>query len=167
MPYNKYDNEAAVSYALKYAVRPNQAYPYIAFHGDGGGDCTNFISQCLHFGGAPMDFKSSRPWWYKSVGNFKKWSLSWASAHSLYWCLKIRGIHDMPGIKGIETPDINILSFGDIIQYENSKGVIYHSAMVTAFDSRGPLISQHSYDAENISYVKPAAKMHFMKIIVD
>ncbi|WDC83325.1 amidase domain-containing protein [Caloramator sp. mosi_1] len=168
---NKYDRNRAVKYALRYALSPNSDFRYFASHGDGGGDCSNFVSQCLLAGGAQMDAKSQKPWWYKNGYNRQHdtWSVSWSVAHSLYWTLKSRTELKLPGIKAIEIPDISGLETGDIIQYENKNGVIYHSAIVTDLTyekgSRVPLISQHSFDAMNISYVKPAAsKAHFMKI---
>jgi cell wall-associated NlpC family hydrolase len=168
---NNYNRQNAVTYAIKYALNPNTGYKFLASHGDGGGDCSNFISQCLHAGGAPMSFDTSRPWWYKSIRNNDTWSVSWTVAHSLYWCLKVRGNNNIIGLKGIEVFDMDTLELGDIIQYENSREIIYHSAIITNFTYekglRVPLISQHSFNALNISYVKPAAKRtHFMKIKV-
>jgi hypothetical protein len=170
---NNYLRKEAVRYALNYALNPNPAYRYIYFHGDGGGDCSNFVSQCLRAGGAPMDFDFPRPWWYKMNGsnnvNKHTWSISWATAHSLYWCLKVRNQMNLPGLKGAEIDDIDLLEAGDIIQYENYNGIIYHSAIITDFiydkGMRLPLISQHTFNALNISHIKPAAKkMHLMKI---
>ncbi len=174
---NLYDRDMAVRYALAYAYVPNPAYLHFASYGDGGGDCTNFISQCLAAGGAPFDYMPDYPWWYKSNGSINvsddKWSLSWAVANSLYWCLKIRGKKNIKGLKGIEISDVNSLQSGDIIQYENARGNIYHSAIITGFikdvsGQNAPLITQHTYNAANIYYIKPAAhRAHFMKIIVD
>lgn len=171
---NRYNRKSAVSYALNYALKPNPGYRYFNAHGDGGGDCSNFVSQCLRAGGAQMDYNSSRPWWYKSRGsnqNHDTWSVSWAVAHSLYWCLKSRGKLKLPGLKGVEINDINMLEIGDIIQYEDNKGIIYHSGIITDFaiekGERIPLISQHSFDAINTSYIKSkAVRMHFMKIVI-
>lgn len=168
---NRYNRNDAVKYALSYALTPNPNFRYFASHGDGGGDCSNFISQCLLAGGANMDFSSQKPWWYKRgyTRAQDKWSISWSVAHSLYWTLKSRNELKLPGLKAIEAPDISSLELGDIIQYENKNGIIYHSGIVTDFTfDKGvklPLISQHSFDAMNISYYKPAAKkVHFMKI---
>ena len=175
MRQNRYSRLNAVNYALTYAINPNPLYRFFPEIGDGGGDCSNFISQCLYAGGAPFDYGSNAPWWYNKKGtlnvNDDTWSVSWAVAHSLYWTLKIRGDKNLNGVKGIEVTNINMLELGDIIQYENYRGIIYHSAIITSFDYAGqnklPRITQHTFNAANISYIKPAAKkMHFMKIII-
>lgn len=57
---------------------------------------------------------------------------------------------------------------GDLIFYEDEKGVVYHSAIITYLSSPDPLISQHTFDALNISYLKTwkAKRMHFIKISI-
>lgn len=172
---NGYNRERAVQYAKRYGKEPNKRYRYFAGHHDGGGDCSNFISQCLKAGGAPMGYNSQSPWWYNrnNTDNVARhtWAISWTVAHSLYWCLKVRGKYNISGLKGQEIESIDQLEIGDLIQYENHKGVIYHSTIITDFTyekgKRIPLITQHSFDAVNIVYRKPAAaKMHFMKISI-
>lgn len=169
---NGYDRKRAVEYALKYALQPNESFSFLGAQREGGGDCSNFVSQCLRAGGAPMAYDSIAPWWYKGNGNHKdSWSYSWTVAHALYLCLKARNKRELPGLKGIEVKDIEFLEIGDVIQYEKPGGRIYHSVIITDFitykGEKHPLVSQHSYNAVNISYVKPAAaKMHFMKIII-
>lgn len=171
---NRYSREYAVKYALEYGLKPNPSYKYFKVQGDGGGDCSNFISQCLRAGGAPMDYNGPWSWWYStSTGKSDehRWSVTWAVAHSLYWCLKSRHRLGLKGLIAVEVPELNMLELGDIIQYENASEKIYHSAIITSFkerkDIREPLITQHSYDAVNTAFLKPkATKMHFMKIVV-
>lgn len=168
---NSYDARSAVRYALTYALNPNGNYRFFPSIGDGGGNCTNFISQCLKAGGAPFAY-DAYSWWYRGRGGASdKWTLSWSVAHSLYWTLKKREKSNVRGLKPVEVPSIGMLSLGDLIQYENSNGVIYHSAIITAMTVEGgqrmPLISQNTYNAVNITHIKPKAKkMHFMKIEV-
>lgn len=157
--YNRY---RAVEYAIKYGLDPNAAYKL--FDGEGG-DCTNFISQCLLAGNIPMDRGSNYPWWYTS----RNWSFSWSVAHSLYWCIKNRSASRLKGLRGIEVANYDMLDLGDLIQYERN-GRIYHTGIITNWDNdfdgrRFPLISQHSYYAVNISWIKPVAdRVHFIKI---
>ena len=54
-----YDREKAVAYAHKWAYGRNPAYGDFS---EMGGDCTNFVSQCLHAGGAPMNYTPTFGW---------------------------------------------------------------------------------------------------------
>lgn len=165
---NRYNRVAVVNYAIKYALVPNSEYKYYHSNNDGGGDCTNFVSQCLKAGGAPMDYNYSRPWWYDMKQD--KASICWAVAHSLYWYLKTNKRINI--IKGHEVQDTRELEIGDLIFYENHNNVIYHAAIVTSFaevyGNREPRISQHTFNLLNGPYKKSYdyKKAHFLKIIL-
>ncbi len=64
MNVNTYDNAAAIAYAWEWAYGRNPAY---ADFSDMGGDCTNFISQILFAGGAPMNETPDTGWYYHSL----------------------------------------------------------------------------------------------------
>lgn len=165
-----YSREKAIKYASDYAMTPNSEYNYFKIYNETGGDCTNFVSQCLHAGGFIMDFNGRAPWWYRQNGISKATadtcSMSWSNANSLYWCLKMRNQLKLTGIKGMEVDDMSELELGDIIFYENLKGIINHSALITDIVQNIPYISQHSVEAFNIPPFKPTKKkMHFVKII--
>lgn len=156
-----YSRIKAVNYAIKYASNPNTQYRYFPIQDYNGGDCTNFTSQCLFAGEVPMVFSGKNIWWYNNNG----WSVSWATAHSLYWYLKVNAHNNLYGAKGTEVSSVSLLEKGDIIFYRNSYGNLTHSAIITSFDNDIPLISQHSPEVLNISYIKSwASQMHFMKI---
>lgn len=158
---SSYNRIKAVNYAVNYAVVPNSSYRYFAVQGSNGGDCTNFTSQCLRAGGAPLIFSGRNQWWYNQNAS----SVSWAVAGSLYWYLKINHAEKLYGIKGEEVNSISMLEPGDLIFYENISGKIQHSAIITSFHYSYPLISQHTPDVLNIPYEKDwASKMHFIKI---
>jgi len=165
---NKYNRSSAANYAIKYALEPNIQYKYFQFVNGNGGDCTNFVSQCLKEGGAPMDYNNVRPWWYQSG----KASICWGVAHSLYWYLKTNQSTNRNVIKGIEVSDIEELEIGDLVFYENYKNIIFHAAIITSFidvsEKREPRISQHSYNQLNETYKKSYdyKKEHFLKIIL-
>ncbi|URZ15367.1 amidase domain-containing protein [Clostridium felsineum] len=167
---NKYLRSASVNYALTYALNPNPNYRYFKLINDTSGDCSNFVSQCLLAGNAPMNFNSFRPWWYKHAANkaYDTWSISWTVAHSLYYYLRINHEKNLPYAKGIETTAAKDLELGDLIFFQNKAGVIFHSSIVTGFLLGQPLISQHSYEAVNIPYKKswPVFKYHYVKIII-
>jgi len=165
---NKYNRVSAVNYAMKYALEPNKNYKFYQFIGGNGGDCTNFVSQCLNAGGAPMDYNNIRPWWY----HLGKSSISWAVANSLFWYLKTNQRLNRSAIKGLEVEDRNELQIGDLIFYENYKNVIFHSTIITSFievsGNLEPRVSQHSYNQLNETYIKSYdyKKAHFIKIIL-
>lgn len=157
-----YDRDAAVRYALTYALNPNPNYVYFE-----GNDCSNFISQCLRAGGARNDYNVSHPWWY----NGGQASICWSVAASLYWYIITRSANNLFGIKA-QTFVLNDYDrysreikgkvvLGDLIQYRNDKGRIQHSTIITAFDKKGePLVCQHTKNAKNLTWRK-----HFPQII--
>lgn len=76
-----YDSAAALAYADQYAMDRN---PEWADYSSVGGNCQNFVSQCLYAGGIPMDTQGDAVWkWYGSeVSNAATetgCSMSWAS----------------------------------------------------------------------------------------
>ena len=168
---NQYSRINAVKYARMYALHPNPSFRYFPLiNNETSGDCTNFISQCLLAGGAPMIFNPSLPWWYKkaSTASTKEdtWSISWAVANSLYWFLKINQQTKAYGIKGFEVYDINLLELGDLIFFEDDNGKIFHSTIITSFKYSQPLVSHHSFEALDIYYKNswPAKRVHYIKI---
>ena len=60
MPYCR---DKAIAYAHRWAYGRNPRY----YNFDGqGGDCTNFISQCLYAGGGVMNYTRDTGWYYAS-----------------------------------------------------------------------------------------------------
>ena len=63
----EYDRVAAVEYARKWALSSN---PQIKDYEQWGGNCTNYISQCINAGGIPMDSDGNnvmKEWyWYSN-----------------------------------------------------------------------------------------------------
>ena len=60
-PYNR---ENAVKYARKYALVRNPLY--FTFEGIGG-NCTNFVSQCILAGSCVMNYTPTFGWYYRSL----------------------------------------------------------------------------------------------------
>lgn len=166
--HNGYSRPDAVEYAKKYALSPNPKYKYFPLIDDNGGDCANFLSQCLKAGGAPMTYQGEHQWWYNAKPNDATWSIPWAVAHSLYWTLKINEESNFTGPKGKEVFDIGEMELGDLLFFSNNENKIFHSAIITGFFGNEPLISQHSFEALNIPYFKSwnAFRIHLLKISV-
>lgn len=170
--YNAYSRENAVRYALTYALNPNPYYRYFPLINDTSGDCANFLSQCLRAGGAPMSYTNGHSWWYNNQGtpNTKDdtWSFSWTVANSLYWYLKVNQSKNNAFVKGLEVQNPSELELGDLIFFEDNKGAIFHSTIVTGFYNGLPLVSHHSYEALNIPYTSswPGKRYHYLKISI-
>lgn len=76
-----YDREAAAAYAARYALKYNTAFGNWA---KAGGDCANFVSQCLYAGGLPMKRTGLRQWYYNTPDSkYTKATSSWKGAQSL------------------------------------------------------------------------------------
>lgn len=103
-------------------------------------DCTNFVSQCLLAGGAPMRGEPNREdgWWYEEMN----WSFSWAVAHSLRWYLS----GSESGLRGIEVAEASELHPGDVICYDfEGDGRFDHQTIVVAKDEDNmPLVNAHT-----------------------
>jgi hypothetical protein len=137
METKQYDRKKALEYAKKWAKGRNPDYYDFEKL---GGDCTNFISQCLFAGFGTMNYYKYG-WYYKSLNSR---SASWAGVEFLYRFLaNNRG----PGPKG-KSADIKELVPGDIIQL-NLNGVSFsHSLIVlqTNGTPQGTFVATHSYD---------------------
>ncbi len=133
---SKYNRQATVAYAEKWALLRNPAY----FNFDTlGGDCTNFVSQCLRAGGCPMNYTKDTGWYYTSPGDR---AAAWTSASQLHRFLtQNRGT----GPKAIYT-SLSLLEPGDLIQLHNGKAY-YHTLVVVGFQEESPLVCAHTDDA--------------------
>lgn len=129
-----YDRLKAVQYAERWWNSYNPAYRKFNV------DCTNYISQCLHAGGAPMTGypDRSRGWWMTN----NNWSYSWTVAHAFRWFLS----SSKSGIRAQEVSEPEMLQPGDVICYDfQGDGRFDHSTIVTAKDRRDmPLVNAHT-----------------------
>lgn len=134
-----YDRRAAVQYAERWWNDYNPAYKKFDV------DCTNYVSQCLHAGGAPMRGYANRSngWWYKN----ENWSFSWAVAHSLRWYLS----GSSHGLKGKTIEEANQLLPGDVICYDfEGDGKWDHNTIVVSKDENGmPLVNAHTNNSRH------------------
>ncbi|AZK44821.1 amidase domain-containing protein [Paenibacillus lentus] len=108
-------------------------------------DCTNYISQSLFAGGAPINYTGKREtgWWYKGyIKGREAWSYSWSVANALERLLTF----SRSGLQAeaVERPEQ--LQLGDIIIYDwDGDGNYQHTTIVTAFDAGGmPLVNAHT-----------------------
>lgn len=115
-----YNRNAAIEYAWKWAYSRNPRY--IDFS-NLGGDCTNFISQCIYAGSNVMNFTPDTGWYYISSSER---AAAWTSANFLG---KFLITNKGNGPLAIYT-DINLLEKGDLVQLSFGDNVFTHSLLV-------------------------------------
>lgn len=103
----EYNRNRAMQYSNQWALHRNDQYLDFS---NLGGDCTNFISQCLYAGSGIMDYTKDFGWYY--INGYEK-SPSWTGVPYLYKYLT-RTIPS-PGPYAIET-NIENIQPADIIQ---------------------------------------------------
>ena len=142
-PYNR---QRAVNYAEAWALRRNPLF--LNFAGRGG-DCTNFISQCLLAGSCTMDFTPDFGWYYVSPEDRAP---AWTSVDYFYdfiteqpaFARENAGIG--PFGREVRAREIEI---GDFIQLADEAGEYYHTLIITGFEPNDILICAHTDDALN------------------
>ena len=137
-PYNR---ENAVAYARKYAFSQNPLFGN--FRGIGG-NCTNFVSQCIFAGGCVMNYTPTFGWYYISLDER---SPSWTGVE--YFYNFIVGNADVGPFGRIATSDE--LEIGDVIQLAKNEGGYYHTLLVVGFDGEDLLVAAQTDDA----YARP------------
>lgn len=135
MRWAAYDRAAAVKYAEKWALGRNPAYG--DFSGMGG-DCANFISQCLFAGSGVMNEQADVGWYYRGMN---RRSPAWSGAVFLHRYLVRKG-----GVGPVgEERETEALLPGDVV-FLRSGGRIYHSLLVVKNEG-APLIAAHTVDS--------------------
>lgn len=133
-----YDRNLAVEYALKWALKRNPKY----YNYDKiGGDCTNFISQCLYAGTKQMNYRRNA-WYYKDANNK---SPSWTGVEFLYKFL-IENKYEGPKGKVISKEDLEL---GDLIQLSFDGTVFGHTLIVTKKQGGEIFVCAHTIDSKN------------------
>jgi hypothetical protein len=161
----QYDRLKAVQYAETWWNSYNPAFKKFEEN-----DCTNYISQCLYAGGAPMRGYPTRGhgWWIR--GN--NWSWSWPIAHALQLYLS----SSKTGLRAREVSRPDELMLGDVICYDfEGDGRFNHNTIVTGYDYYGmPLVNAHTTNSrlrywsytDSTAYT-PNIKYKFFTIVDD
>ncbi len=132
-----YQRAHAVEYAKTWALSRNPLFSqFDAF----GGDCTNFISQCIFAASCVMNETPTFGWYYRAPGDYAP---AWTGVPYLYNFLI--GNMDV-GPFGTEIP-VESAALGDIIQLGRNDGTYYHTLIVTGMRDGIPLICAHDNDA--------------------
>ncbi|MGM9973113.1 MAG: amidase domain-containing protein [Clostridiaceae bacterium] len=158
----------AVAYADKYCGIPwasgfedryNKKYKNYT---GAGGNCTNFVSQCL---GDKEEGAALKQWggWHSTKTSYgqSEGSASWVNADAfknylLYsgkgTLIKKGAYKDLISVDSSGNSIFSKLSYGDVICYSKG-GDIDHFAIVTGFDSNGyPLINSHTTDRYKVPF---------------
>ena len=132
-----YNPSLAIAYAEKWAYSFNPNYYNFT---NIGGDCTNFVSQCLFNGNIPMNY-NEYGWFYLSLYNRAP---AWTGVNE-FWNFGTKNL----GIGLKLTPcSKEALRVGDVIQLFNGER-FYHTLLVTSLKD-GIRVSAHDNSAFNV-----------------
>ena len=137
-PYNR---ENAVAYARKYAFSQNSLFANFAGI---GGNCTNFVSQCIYAGSCEMNYKPTFGWYYISLDDR---SPSWSGVEYFYNFIIENS--DVGPFGRVATSDE--LENGDVIQLARNEEGYYHTLLVVGFDGEDILVAAQTDNA----YARP------------
>ena len=148
LPIRPYRRDLAVRYAEKWAYGRNPAYyDFSAL----GGDCTNFISQCLYAGSGVMNYTPEIGWYYRNINDRAP---AWTGVRFLYDFL-VRNRERGP--YATET-DADEMELGDVIQLGEGDG-FYHSLLVTGLAEDEIFVAAHTFNA----YMRPLSSYRYDK----
>lgn len=150
----EYDRSKVIKYAEKWAYDRNPRY----YNFDAtGGDCTNFVSQCIYEGSRVMNYTKDLGWYYIN-GNNK--SPSWTGVEFLYRFLVN---NNSVGPYGYEVKKEQ-LELGDIAQLSFDGVGFSHTLVIVRIESKlnlsGIRVASHTFD----SFDKKITEYNFLKI---
>lgn len=145
----EYDREKAVAYAQKWALGANPDF----YHFDGiGGDCTNFISQCLLAGQAEMNYNHNG-WFY--INSYNR-SPSWSGVNFLQNFLLTQNRIGPFG----EIQPLQDLQKGDLIFLRQNPLRFNHSVIISKIQNDQIFVCAHSDD----SLDRPLSSYNFLEL---
>lgn len=104
-----------------------------------GGDCTNYVSQVLNAGGAPLDPSGNYKWYYYTMGNR---SSSWSGVNELRNYL-IGNTYTGPE-GSYYSGYLENLKIGDLIQLRRAGQNHYYHTLVLCSPGKDPIMTSHS-----------------------
>ena len=150
----KYDKISAVNYALKWGLKRNPNY----YNFDPlGGDCTNFVSQCVYAGSLVMNY-SPYGWYYNSVNDRAP---SWTGVEFFYNFLTSNTASG-PFAIPVNSFEVDI---GDVIILERLNGEKFHTLLISEIVENEIFVCSHTRNAVNLSINSFSfAKANFLHI---
>ena len=151
-----YIRENAVNYARKFAFAQN---PNFSSFAGIGGNCTNFVSQCIYAGSCEMNYTPVFGWYYISLNER---SPSWTGVEYFYnFITENNGV----GPYGKEV-GIDELEIGDVVQLGKNDTGYYHTLLVVGFEGADTLVAaqtDNAYGRPLSSYTNDYAR--YLKIL--
>lgn len=140
-PYNR---ERALRYARAWAFSRN---PLFYNFTEIGGDCTNFVSQCVLAGSCVMNFTPDFGWYYISPDD----RAPAFTGVRYFWDFftgapAFASVNGGVGPFGRETSASEVVP-GDAVQLGGEEGEYYHTLLITGLSFEGLLVAGHSGDA--------------------
>lgn len=146
-----YRRDRATAYAERYASSRN---PLFSDFEALGGDCTNFVSQCVYAGSCRMNLTPVFGWYYLSIDDRAP---AFTGVEFFYnFLVGNEGV----GPFGSEQSE-DALLLGDVIQLGRAEGDFYHSLLLVGRAEDGtPLVAAHSEDA----YARPLSEYRYDRV---
>ncbi len=133
----EYNRIAARDYARKWAFSRN---PLFFDYTGLGGNCTNFVSQCVFAGSCQMNFTPVFGWYYLDEGAR---TASWTGVEFFYnFITQNKGV----GPFGREIMPYEAM-LGDVIQLGRTEDGYYHTLLIVGFADNTYLVAAQSDDA--------------------
>ena len=132
-----YEREKAVMYAERYAFSQN---PIFGDFRDIGGNCTNFVSQCIYAGACKMNYTKTFGWYYISLDERAP---AWTGVDFFYnFITQNQGVG--PFGKQAQADECEI---GDAIQLGREGDGYYQSLLIVGFENDDILVAAQTDDA--------------------
>ncbi len=132
-----YIRENALLYARRYSFSQNPIFGNFAGI---GGNCTNFVSQCIYAASCKMNYTPTFGWYYISMEDRAP---SWTGVEFFY-----RFITTNTGLGPFgrdATPDE--VELGDVIQLAREADGYYHTLLIVGFEGDDPLVAAQTDNA--------------------
>jgi len=132
-----YLRENALLYANRYAFSQNPIFGNFAGI---GGNCTNFVSQCVYAGSCRMNYKPTFGWYYISMNERAP---AWTGVDYFYNFITTNS--DVGPFGRQATPDE--MEVGDVIQLGRDGDGYYHTLLIVGFEGDDPLVAAQTDNA--------------------
>ena len=133
----EYERTKAVMYAERYAFSQNPVFG--DFRGIGG-NCTNFVSQCIYAGSCKMNYTKTFGWYYISLDERAP---AWTGVEYFYnFMTQNQGVGPYGREVGADECEI-----GDAIQLGREADGYYHTLIIVGFEDDDILVAAQTDDA--------------------